>query len=69
MLVSIGLAIGILLAIALGRSIESLLYEVRGSDPFTLSFAIMVLCITAAIACWLPARRVARIDPITALRQ
>jgi putative ABC transport system permease protein len=68
-LVSIGLAIGILAAVAFSRSIESLLYEVRGNDPITLGIAVLVLCITAAIACFVPARRAARIDPIVALRQ
>jgi predicted permease len=69
MLVSIGLAIGILTALVLSRSIESLLYEVKDNDPVTLGLTMVVLCITAAIACFLPARRAARIDPITALRQ
>jgi len=68
-LVSLGLAIGILAAVAFSRFIESLLYEVRGNDPVTLGIAVLVLCITAAIACFLPARRAARIDPIVALRQ
>ncbi|MFY9989240.1 MAG: ABC transporter permease [Chthoniobacterales bacterium] len=68
-IVSIGLAIGILAALAFARFVETLLYEVRGNDPVTLGVAVVVLCVTAAIACWLPARRAARIDPINALRQ
>ena len=68
-IVSIGLAIGILAALGSARLVENLLYEVRGNDPITLGVAMVVLCITAAIACWLPARRAARIDPIIALRQ
>ncbi len=68
-LVSIGLAIGILAAVVFCRSIESLLYEVRGNDPVTLGIAVLVLCTTAVIACFLPARRAAHIDPIAALRR
>jgi predicted permease len=67
--VSIGLAIGILSALAGSRFIESLLYEVKGNDPVTLGIVIFVLCLTASIACFLPARRAAHIDPIAALRQ
>lgn len=69
MMVGIGLIIGILIALVGSRSIESLLYEVRGDDPVTLSTAVLVLCIAGLIACLLPARRAAKIDPIAALRQ
>jgi putative ABC transport system permease protein len=68
-LVSIGLAIGILIALVFSRSIESVLYEVSGTDPVTLGVAVFVLCIVAAFASLLPARRAARIDPVVALRQ
>ena len=68
-LVVIGLAIGALISLSCSRLIEGTLYEVRGNDPITLGLAVLVLCITAAIACLLPARRAARIDPIAALRQ
>jgi ABC-type antimicrobial peptide transport system permease subunit len=69
MMVGIGLIIGILFASVCSRSIESLLYEVRGDDPVTLGVAVLVLCIAGLIACLLPARRAAKVDPIAALRQ
>jgi putative ABC transport system permease protein len=68
-LVVIGLLLGTLVSLGCSRLIESLLYQVRGNDPITLALAVLALCITAAIACLLPARRAARIDPIVALRQ
>jgi predicted permease len=67
--VGIGLAIGILAALAGSRFIESLLYEVKGNDPVTLGLAIFVLCLTAAIACLVPAIRAVNVDPVAALRQ
>jgi putative ABC transport system permease protein len=69
MMVGIGLIIGILIALVCSRSIESLLYEVRGDDPVTLGVAVLVLCTAGVIACLLPARRAAKVDPIAALRQ
>jgi putative ABC transport system permease protein len=68
-LVVIGLLLGTLASLSCSRFIESILYQVSGNDPVSLGSAVFVLCITAAIACWLPARRAARIDPIVALRQ
>jgi len=69
MMVGIGLIIGILITLVCSRSIESLLYEVRGDDPVTLGVAVLVLSIAGLIACLLPARRAAKVDPIAALRQ
>jgi putative ABC transport system permease protein len=68
-MVGIGLIIGILIALVCSRSIESLLYEVRGDDPVTLGVAVLVLSIAGLIACLLPARRAVKVDPIAALRQ
>ena len=68
-MVGIGLIIGILIALACSRSIESLLYEVRGDDLVTLGVAVLVLCVAGLIACLLPACRAAKVDPIAALRQ
>jgi predicted permease len=69
MMVGFGLITGILIALVCSRSIESLLYEVRGDDPVTLGVAVVVLCTAGLIACLLPARRAAKVDPIAALRQ
>jgi ABC-type antimicrobial peptide transport system permease subunit len=68
-MVSLGLIIGIVTTLLCSRSIESLLYEVRGDDPFTLGAAVLVLCAAGLIACLLPACRAAKVDPIAALRQ
>jgi putative ABC transport system permease protein len=69
MMVGLGLIIGILTALVCSRFIENTLYQVSGYDPIALGLAVLALCITAAIACLLPGRRAARIDPIVALRQ
>jgi predicted permease len=63
-----GLAIGFVGALALTRILQSQLYEVGPTDPITFSAVALMLVIAAALACWLPARRAARVDPINALR-
>ena len=68
-LVCIGLLFGTVAALIGGRFIESVLYGVTGNDALTVGLTILVLAGTALIACWIPARRAARIDPIAALRQ
>jgi hypothetical protein len=63
-----GIAVGLMAALAGGRLIESLLYGVSPRDPGVFAFtAIAILCV-ALLACWLPARRAARLDPVQALR-
>jgi ABC-type antimicrobial peptide transport system permease subunit len=66
--VAIGLGIGIVGAMALARLIASLLFEVRALDPMTFVGASLLLALVAALACYLPARQAARIDPMVALR-
>jgi putative ABC transport system permease protein len=68
-LVCAGLLFGTVAALIGGRFIESVLYGVTGTDPLTLGLTFLVLGAVAMLACLLPARRAARIDPITALRQ
>ena len=68
-LVGIGLAVGIIAALAGSHFLESMLYELKGNDPATFGLAAFLLCLTTLLACFLPARRAARIDPIAALRQ
>jgi putative ABC transport system permease protein len=63
-----GLVFGILLSFAGGRLITKLLYEVTPSDPMTLIIALSTLTLTAAVAGYIPARRVARVDPMQCLR-
>ena len=66
--VVIGLAIGIVSAFALGRLIASQLYQVSAHNPALLGGATVLLAAIALIACLLPARRAALVDPVQALR-
>lgn len=61
-------AVGVAAALAGGRFVESLLYGVSPRDPVIVTGATMVIVAVALVACWLPARRAARINPIDALR-
>jgi len=67
-LVVMGLALGIAGALALTRLLASSLYEVSPTDPTTFAAVPAVLVAAALLACWLPARRATRIDPMVALR-
>src|SRR5215468_6845110 len=66
--VLIGLAVGIIAAFALGRLIATQLYQTSAYNPALLSGATVLLATTALIACLLPARRAALVDPVQALR-
>jgi predicted permease len=63
-----GIAIGLLLAIATGRLVSGMLYQVGALDPLAFATAPLVLAAATLLATWLPARRATRINPITALR-
>jgi predicted permease len=67
-LVAAGLAFGFLLAAGTGRLVSSLLYEVNAFDPLIFSVAPLLLAIAALLACYIPARRAAKVVPVTALR-
>jgi putative ABC transport system permease protein len=67
-LVLMGIAIGIAISLVLGRVIGSQLVDVAVYDPVTLAATTVLLTMTAATACWIPARRAARVDPMIALR-
>jgi ABC-type antimicrobial peptide transport system permease subunit len=64
-----GLAIGLALAAAGTRSMKTMLYGVDALDPATYAGVSGLLCAIAALACWIPARRAARVDPIVVLRE
>jgi putative ABC transport system permease protein len=63
-----GIAVGLAAASAGGRLIESLLYGVSPRDPGVFAVTTLILLAVALIACWLPARRAARLSPLEALR-
>ena len=59
---------GLAIAVALARLLDSMLYGVSGRDPLTLLAVAATAVATAALACYSPARRATSADPITALR-
>jgi putative ABC transport system permease protein len=63
-----GIAIGLATALAGSRLIESLLYGVSSRDPGVFATTTLTLLAVAVLACWLPARRAARLNPLDALR-
>ena len=67
-LVALGVAIGVIASLSLARVIATQLWGVSAYDPITLSVVAALLLITGVIACWVPARRAARVDPLVALR-
>ena len=67
-LTAVGLLLGLVGAIASTRLLRGFLFGVQPFDPPTLIAVTLLLCGVALLACWLPARRAARIDPMTALR-
>jgi putative ABC transport system permease protein len=67
-LAAFGMLAGLLGAFALTRLISSLLFQVSAFDLATFAAGVVVLAALVLLACWLPARRATRIDPLIALR-
>jgi putative ABC transport system permease protein len=63
-----GAGLGVTLALILGRLVSTLLFGVTGRDPLTLAAVTTALTVVALLACYIPARRAARVDPLVALR-
>jgi putative ABC transport system permease protein len=67
-LAMLGLGLGVGLALLLTRLIASMLYDVSATDPLTFGAVVIVLLGVAVTACYIPARRAMRVDPMVALR-
>jgi predicted permease len=65
---AVGVALGLLLSVAVGRVLQGILYGVSGGDPIAFAAMAALLAAIVLLASWLPARRAAGIDPIAALR-
>jgi len=68
-LVAIGLAVGLAGGVALTRFVRTMLFDVSPSDPLTFGSISALLAAVAFVACYVPARRATRVDPLVALRE
>ena len=68
-MVGVGLAVGTALSLWAGRAASAMLYGMTPHDPATLAGAVVLLAAVAVLAAWAPARRAARLDPMSALRE
>ncbi len=68
-LVLIGVAIGLLASLLLTRLMKALLFNISSTDPLTFAGVALLLALVALLACWIPARRATKVDPMIALRR
>ena len=66
--IAVGLACGIAGSMSTARVLQALLFDIRPTDPPTVAAVLLFLSVVAFAACWIPARRATRVDPIDALR-
>jgi ABC-type antimicrobial peptide transport system permease subunit len=67
-MIAVGVTLGLLIGLGLGQALAGMLYKVSPFDPVTFVVAPVVLAIVAVVACYLPARRATRVNPLKALR-
>jgi putative ABC transport system permease protein len=67
--VAVGLALGLVGAVTMAAALRSVLFGISPADPLSISAVALVLLLTSGLACYVPARRAARLDPMTVLRQ
>jgi ABC-type lipoprotein release transport system permease subunit len=66
--IAAGLCVGVVTAMAVTRFMSKLLFQVTPLDPWTFAVVTMLLAAIGLFACWIPARRATRVDPVTSLR-
>jgi ABC-type antimicrobial peptide transport system permease subunit len=67
-IVSIGLTLGVFGALGMSRWVASLLFGISPTDPWTAGGVVVLILTVALVACYVPARRATRVDPVVALR-
>jgi putative ABC transport system permease protein len=63
------IGIGLVVAVAGARVLSAMLFEITAHDPLTFGTVVVSLALVAALACYIPARRASRVDPLIALRE